>query len=171
MQQELCEADDALSRLVSLYGTHDPESHLGSAAGPDASRQDAGSPRSQDRLDQETHRTLHKQTEDFNAEATLDEHERERQHAEMHMKRSAAQEGTLQADLGRAGQAQSAAAQPPAEMQGIIAKLMQFIKVRLSSLVPLWRSALLHFCGACRGNRRSADWHAAAAAVIQRHDR
>ena len=171
MQQELHDADNALSRLVSLYGTQDPESSFGSAGAPDASRQGADSPRSQDRVEAETHRTLHEQTEDSDAGATLDRQEPERQHAETPMKGSAALNGAVQSDLGQARQAQSAAAQPPAEVQGIIAKLMQFIKVRLRPLVPLWRSALLHSCGACRGNRRTAAWHVAAAAVAQHHKR
>ena len=85
--------------------------------------------------------------------------------------KGSALEGPVEANLGQAGQAQSAAAQPPAEVQGIIAKLIQFIKVRLSPLVPLWRSALLHSCGACRGNRRTTHWHAAAAAIMEHHGR
>ena len=171
MQQGICEADNALSRLVSLYGTQDPESSLGSAGGPDARHQDADSPRSQNGIESETHRILHRQTEDSDAGASLDKNEPERQHAETPMKGSAALNGAVQANLGQARQVQSAAAQPPAEVQGIIAKLMQFIKVRLSPLVPLWRSALLHSCGACRGNRRTAAWHVAAAAVAQHHKR
>ena len=170
MQQELREPDSALSRLVSLYGAQDPESSLGSAGGPDARHQDADSPRSQNGIESETHRTVHGQTEDSTAGASLDRQAHERQHAETPMRGSAAFEGPVEADLGQAGQARSAAAQPPAEVQGIIAKLMQFIKVRLSPLVPLWRSALLHSCGACRGNHRSLDWHAAAA-VTQHHKR
>ena len=157
MERELHVADDALSRLVSLYGTQDPESSRGSAAAPDAGRQATDSPRSQDRVDPETDRTLHEQPEDSNAGAILDKQEHEGQHAKAAMKGSAAREGAAQADLGRAEQAQSVAAQPPAEVQGIIAKLLQFVKVRLSPLVPLWRSALLHSCGACRGLQRTAN--------------
>ena len=170
-QQELGEADDALSRLVSLYGTQDPESSLGSAAAPDARRQDATSPWSQDRIESETHGTADIQTKDTNAGATLNEQQPVSQYTEKPMKGSAAWNGAVQSDLSQAGQARSAAVQPPAEVQGIIAKLMQFIKVRLSPFVPLWRSVFLYSCGACRGSRRSADWHATAAAVTQQHGR
>ena len=171
MQQDLHDADDALNCLVSLYSTQDPDSSFGSAGAPDASRQGADSPRSQNGAENEMRRILHKQTKDSDAGASLDKQEPGRQHAETPMRGSAALEGPVEADLGQVGHAQSAAAEPPAEVLGIIAKLMQFIKVRLSPLVPLWRSALLHSCGACRGNRGTAAWHAAAAAVAQHHER
>ena len=43
------------------------------------------------------------------------------------------------------------AEQPPAEVQGIVAKLLAFVKVRLSPLVHLWMRAVLWSPGAQQG--------------------
>ena len=54
------------------------------------------------------------------------------------------------------------AEQPPAEVQGIVAKLLAFVKVRLGPLVYLWRRAVLW----CPGAQQGGCWRMPLATVM-----
>ena len=54
------------------------------------------------------------------------------------------------------------AEQPPPEVQGIVAKLLAFVKVRLSPLVPLWSRDVLW----CSGALKDDCWRMLLAAAV-----
>ena len=164
-QHEILEAGGALSHLVSMYGASQDASHDDSddeSTNPhvDTGQANAlqtgnnptlapGAQRAEAAPDKES--VAHE--EGLQPEKAAPAHGSAEQ--EEHGSRGGAESGYFDAAQQPAQSAQQAhhADLPPAESQGIILKLMAFVKVRPSLLVPLWRCESWS-CGAHMDDRR-----------------
>ena len=140
----------ALGHLISMYGasqeasqdaagSRDSPGDIGEVVAPDAGSNSAVQPvDGHSAEDDPVHKSVGQPRE---TPPTADPSDRE------HGKRTGADTGGGAVAEQAAQQAQRAE-QPPAEVQGIVAKLLAFVKVRLSPLVPLRRRAVLWSPGA-----------------------
>lgn len=163
------EAGSALGHLISLYGAQDSDQHHSTEPkdGQDGSKSSPGHQNGTDRINADL--ATHGPTGEVAVEKETSLGEQGWQQADVSAANGLPAGGEGGREVAKTGgfssaatQAQSAARQPPAEVQGIVSKLMAFVKVRLGPLVPLWRRSLLWSWGA----RRDAYWRAHLAAAI-----